>query len=96
MVLKMFCLYDVKVLIYHPPVFCHNEGHALRVMWQICSQERTQPRLFPDDFSVYEVGCWDDQSGVVVSIVPGPRFVCGVSDLFRQMLPPVPVSGAEV
>ncbi len=65
MILKMFAIYDVKSEIHHPPSFAHTVGHALRTFKTIFSKEDLLYFQYPDDFQVFEVGCFDDLTGEI-------------------------------
>lgn len=80
MVLKMFCMYDRKSLIYNPPLFCHNSGHALRVFTDIFRQADSVVGRYPDDFQVWEIGTFDDQTGATVALLK-PHLLCAGTEL---------------
>ena len=77
----MYSIFDKKSLIYHPPQFCHNTGHALRhFQSQLNSNQKTVMSDYPEDFDIYEVGSYNDQSG---EIEPSkkPQHVCNMAEL---------------
>lgn len=78
-VLKMFCIYDRKSKIHHPPNYCHNTPHAMRVFKSIFAQKDSVFHTYPEDFQIFEIGQWDDATGLVTSLEKA-NFVCAGSD----------------
>lgn len=93
MILKMYSIYDKKAELYHPPSYCHTVGHAMRVFTTLFSNVETPFNQFPDDFQVWEVGAFDDQSGSLVSLAK-PHLVCQGTELMPITEPqPIPFGG---
>ncbi len=86
MVLKMFCLYDRKSEIHQPPMFCHNTGHALRVFASYCNRPDQMLSQYPEDFQLFEIGTFDDQTAVVEKL-DKPHLVCTVTELITEHAP---------
>lgn len=62
MKLKMYSIYDTKTGIYNPPMALHNAAHAMRVHTEVFTGNN-QFGKFPADYSVMEIGTYDDQTG---------------------------------
>lgn len=75
----MYSTYDVKTGFYHPPIFCHNEGHAARVFASAFRDQNTTFGLFPEDYQMHHIGEFDDQTGKIISI--DPKFCFSGADL---------------
>lgn len=62
----MFSVFDKKAECFSPPFFLKATGLALRGFSDmINSGEQTQYSLHPEDFDLYELGLWDDETGKV-------------------------------
>lgn len=73
MVLKMFSLFDKKTAIYQPPIYCHNEAHAIRVFEQEFAKDNVLSR-YSADFALFELGTFVDGSGKIIGNTE-PKFV---------------------
>jgi len=80
MVLKLYSLYDVKTEVFHPANYCHNVGHAMRVFTQAGNQKDSMIQAWPEDFRVFELGSFDDQSGVITPL-DKPHLAFNMSEL---------------
>lgn len=63
---KLFVVYDCKVGAYMTPFFMRSKGEALRAWQQIANDEQSNICKFPADFTLFEIGEFDDESGHVV------------------------------
>jgi len=82
MVIQMFSVYDVKTKIFQSPFYAHNSGHAMRIMTDAVSKPDSQFGRYPEDFLLFEVGMFDDQSGLVLGSET-PQQVIAVSELVK-------------
>lgn len=84
--MNVYSLFDRKLLQYGQLVLERNDFGVQR---GLCDGIRAQPDSLlskhPEDFDLYQVAEFDDESGVVTALVP-PRFVSAVSVVL-----PVPV-----
>lgn len=81
MVLEMFSVYDLKTMIYHPPMYCHNRGHMMRVFIESATKEPGGLFVkYADDFHLFAVGSFNDHDGKLVPKEPA-EFVCSAADL---------------
>lgn len=65
MILKAFSLMDSKVQAFHAPFFMSHVGHAIRACAELAMDRNTTVGRHPADFILYEVGTFDDQTGVL-------------------------------
>lgn len=64
--MKMFSVYDKKAECFSQPFFMKATGLALRGFCDmINSGEKNQYSAHPEDFDLYELGTWDEETGVV-------------------------------
>lgn len=62
---KLFSVYDSKALIYHAPFTMQSAANALRAFTETSLDQRTEICKYPADFSLFEIGTFDDSSGLV-------------------------------
>lgn len=70
MLLKMFSLYDSKAAAFAAPFSTPRRELAQRAMVELMDAGQSQVARFPEDFLLFELGEFDDQTGVVVSVPP--------------------------
>lgn len=63
MILKMFSIFDAKASIFHPPFYKRSHGEAERDFSQTANNKETQLNQFPEDYDLYYLGEYDDNSG---------------------------------
>lgn len=83
MMLKMYTIYDKKTKLYHPPHYCHNKEHAMRMFIQIMCKAGDTMSLYPQDFQMWELGTFDDCTGRIKT-TQNPTLVCEVLDLVQS------------
>lgn len=92
MQLKAFSLLDMKTGIFNTPFFLSHVGHAIRACTDLGQDRNTTVGRYPSDFTLVEIGSWDDQTavlercnpishGTVSSFLPAPE---GSMPLFQQ------------
>lgn len=64
-ILKMFCVYDSKVEAYDKPFTARTVGEALRSWEEACNDGRSPMSVHPGDFTLFEIGEYDDRTGVL-------------------------------
>lgn len=63
MILNAYSIRDIKAAIYHNPFYKSTDGEAIRDFTSACSDEKTNLGKYPEDFSLYNVGAYDDNTG---------------------------------
>ena len=82
MLLNAYTVRDSKSDCYTRPFFCDNDGVARRFCADFfLSRAGDVYSLHPDDFSLYRVGSFDDNTGILVSAIPS--FVLAFSEFFQ-------------
>lgn len=61
--LKVYTVYDSAAKFFHPPMFLRSRGEALRMWQDLVNDEKTSMCRHPKDFSLIEIGTYDDQKG---------------------------------
>ena len=67
MILKVFSVFDSKAEAYMQPFFMATRGQAIRAFSDTCSDKSTQFSRHPGDFTLFEIGSYDDSTGVMSS-----------------------------
>lgn len=65
MKLKMFCVYDSKAEAFMQPFFMNSTGEAVRSWQDVVNDPKTQFNKHPADFTLFELGEYDDSSGSI-------------------------------
>lgn len=63
MIYKIFTVYDSKLEAYLQPFFMQSKGAAIRAYSDSVNDKTTQFCKHPGDFTLFEIGEYDDQSG---------------------------------
>lgn len=71
----LVALYDVKTGIYMAPLVVATPGEAERKYEEVLKSEGTLVSRFPLDFPLYELGRYDEDTGVVEALEKGPRLL---------------------
>lgn len=67
MILKMFGVYDVKAAAYLPPFFIVHVNLAKRTFSDCVNDPKHPFGMHPEDYSLHELGMFDDTTGRVES-----------------------------
>lgn len=83
MILIAFSIFDVKGSNFTPPFFMAAQGIALRNFSDLVNDPQTSVFKHPEDYKLYKVGSFDDNSGLFVPI-PVPEFLCNATDFITK------------
>lgn len=84
MVSKVYTVYDSKVEAYMQPFLMQTKGQAIRAFSDSVNDESTQFFKHPEDFTLFEIGEYDDASGVYK--MHDARISLGVAIEFRKQM----------
>lgn len=70
MVVQVFAVYDSKARVYGQPFFVVNEGLAVRAFQSSCNDPTTELNKYPEDFSLFRLGTFNDENGELRSELP--------------------------
>lgn len=70
MILLICSVYDRKAAVYARPFVTPNRAMARRSFESARQDPTTELHKFPEDFSLYVLGTFNDETGEVVSQVP--------------------------
>jgi len=68
MLKQMYSIRDSKAQIFHIPYFNNTHGEAERNFSELVKDEKSMISKYPDDYDLYHVGTYDDQTGLVESL----------------------------
>ena len=68
MVLKIFAIRDQKAEVYNTPFYQHSHGEAERNFKTLVNDGKSTVSQYPEDFDLYYLGDYDDNTGLVKSL----------------------------
>lgn len=77
---QMYSIFDLKVGVYHAPIFFRSSGEAIRSFVAAATEGSSLLSKYPKDFSLYSLGEWSDETSTF-DIFKEPRFVAVLHDL---------------
>lgn len=63
----VFSVFDSKAGSFSTPFFSVNKAVALRDFGQAVNDQKSQLFLYPEDYILFELGSFDDSTGVISS-----------------------------
>lgn len=79
MTMLVYSIFDEKAAVFGVPFFMKNKGIALRAFGDLIKDGNTSINKHPDDFKLYYLGEFDDNSGSLVSCKQ-PEFIAHAVD----------------
>lgn len=74
MTLKCYSIRDAKGEVFNNPFYKKTHGEAERDFHQLCKDEKSFPGQYPEDYDLYYLGEYDDQTGLFQSL-PTPQHI---------------------
>lgn len=65
---KVFTAYDSKAEAFNTPFFMPKSGQAIRAFAEQVNKEGTDFNKFPADFTLFELGEYDDDTGLLTPL----------------------------
>lgn len=90
MLLNAYSIFDNKALQYHAPFFVSTDGAAVRAFSDLANDLNSNIGRHPSDYSLFNVGFYDDQNGQFTANLPLVHVVDAISlvkvtaDLFSK------------
>lgn len=63
--LNVYSFYDSKAKTYHTPFFLKQDGQAIRAFLDLVNNPQTDIAKYPEDFSLFKLGQFDDETGCI-------------------------------
>jgi len=89
----MFSVFDSKAAVFGTPFFMQREAMAIRAFTDLVNDPQTMVGKHPEDFSLFHVADFDDETAVSVSYAP--RNLCTASSLLRPVGVPPMINGVK-
>lgn len=93
-VLKVFSVRDEKIGIYMKPFMDAHLGNALRSWTEACNEPQSPFCKYPTDFTLYEVGTFDDLEGRLIPLTV-PHKISTASEVIREPAEKLPFRAAN-
>lgn len=87
MIQKVVSIYDLKACVFHRPICAVNTGAAMRDFGDATKDEKSILCTHPEDFQLYEIGEFDDNTGLVTSLTP-MKLLCSATDFTTTRVSP--------
>jgi hypothetical protein len=82
----VFAVFDSKAKTYGSLIVHPQVEVAIRSFSSAVSNSQSFLAQFPDDYSLYQLGFYDDNSGSI-SCFEKPEFIVGAAELLRKLSP---------
>lgn len=70
MTLNVYAIRDAQVNSYSQPFYSPTHGSALRAFSDHVNDPQSAPNKHPDDFNLYHLGTFNDETGQLVAVDP--------------------------
>lgn len=70
MIKPFFAVFDSAAKVFNPPFLMHNRAEAIRGFGAVVNEPGTQFNQFARDFTLYEIGSFDSDTGHLTEQVP--------------------------
>jgi len=68
--INIFAVFDKKAVSYLQPFYFTQKGQAIRSFEDAVNDPQTSFNKHPEDYSLFKLGEFDDQSGIIKSTNP--------------------------
>lgn len=68
MLLKIYSIRDAKAEIFNLPFFKNTHGEAERDFTNLVNNPESMVGKYPDDYDLYHLGSYDDQTGILKTL----------------------------
>lgn len=85
MILTVCAVYDSAIKSYGRPFFVPHVGAAIRGFSDEINNSQSDLYKHPDDYSLYELGEWDDANARFPQLLDDPRLVARGKDIHRPL-----------
>lgn len=63
--MKAYSIYDKVANAYNKPFYCLNDGMAIRIFSEVVNDGKSEICSHPEDYSLFYVGDFSEQTGVI-------------------------------
>lgn len=94
MLMKVFSVRDMKSEAFLQPYFSVNQGTALRAFDEACQKQDSPFYKYPNDYVLYEIGSYDDETGLLTALTPVKMMSCAADFSLQKPVKQEVVSGS--
>jgi hypothetical protein len=87
MLLKIYTIRDSKAEVYTTPFYKKTHGEAERDFRSMSNDDKTTINKYPEDFDLYYLGEYNDNTGFIESLETPQHIVKAVNCLQTSVLP---------
>lgn len=80
---RMYAIRDNVANFFTAPFVSPNDAHATRILALEMYKEDSTIRHYPEQFDLYRLGEYDDQSGIILT-EPLPELLCNAASLQKR------------
>lgn len=84
MIMRILSVYDSKSCVFGQPVFDRSVGSAIRGFEEVCNDEKSNFCKFSSDYTLFEIGEFDDVSGELKALKPMRNL--GTASSFKKLV----------
>lgn len=66
--LKVYTIRDSKAEVFNTPFFQKSHGEAERSFRELINDEKSMVSKYPEDYDLYYLGQYDDQTGTIEAL----------------------------
>ena len=95
MVQFIYSIHDSKAQAYLPPFYLHNKNMAIRSFSDAVQDQTTAFYRHPEDYSLWEIGEFDDITGEIIYYTPHHALGTGVDYINDTTAEIIPITKGE-
>ena len=84
MIYGVYAIYDSAAHVFTAPTIDISDASAVRSFQQAIANSGSVMNFKPDDFSLYQVGTFDVETGEIVPCTPPSRLIVGSDGDYRK------------
>lgn len=84
MIYGVYAIYDSAAHVFTAPTIDISDASAVRSFQQAIANSGSVMNFKPDDFSLYQVGTFDVETGELEPLTPPSRLIVGSDGDFRK------------
>lgn len=80
---QVYSIRDQKVGMFNSPFFNKTHGEAERNFTELIRDDKSMPNKYPEDYTLYHLGTYDPETGLISSLPEPQMLIQAVSILSR-------------
>lgn len=82
--IRLFCIYDSVAEVYEAPFYGRTRGEGERIFADVMQMPEQKYSKHMDNYSLFEIGEFDLQTGVLSGFEKGPQIMGNAVSLVRR------------